>query len=325
MGLTTTTLTLLGTIYLSRIALALYRFTSIYILHTSHLPKYHHLSRTGSPPWALITGASDGIGRGYAIALASHSFNLILHGRNQEKLLTVQQTLKDRYPKIETRLLVLDASVATPESQKELEREIEKLKDLHITVLINNVGTGTTPDGHVFRKFQEEYSHNIDFVINTNARFPVTLTRAVLPLMMRNGGPALVLTMGSISDIGSPYLSTYSASKSFVLSFSRSLAREMHAEGRANIEVLGIMTCSVTDTGTSVEEPRTVVCPGAEEFARAALGRVGCKIGVGDGVVEGWWAHWLLRGLLGQLPEGVMRTLLVGGVRSEMGKEGKWA
>ncbi|KAH6670464.1 short chain dehydrogenase/reductase [Halenospora varia] len=306
MGLTVTILTLLGTIYLSRIALALYRFISIYILHTSHLPKYHHFSKTGSPPWALITGASDGIGRGYALALASHSFNLILHGRNQEKLLSVQKTLKERYPKIETRLLVLDASLASPESQKELEREAEKLKGLHITILINNVGTGTTPSGHVFRRFQEEDPQNINFMVNTNARFPLMLTRLVLPSMLAHAKPALILTMGSITEIGSPYLSTYSASKSFILAFARSLTREMHAEGRTNIEVLGIMTCSVTDTGTTciVEEPRTVVCPGAEEFARAALARVGCRIGVGDGVVEGWWAHWLLRGCWGNCRRG---------------------
>ncbi|TVY52647.1 Very-long-chain 3-oxoacyl-CoA reductase, partial [Lachnellula suecica] len=273
MAILTNILTSIGALWLSSFLFKTARFIRIYMRRSS-LPRYHHASSSGSPAWALITGASDGIGSGYAHELARHSFNLILHGRNPTKLLSVQKSILALYPTVQIKLMVLDASTC---SAAEIEREVAKLRELHVTVLVNNVGTGTTPSGHVFANLEDEETGDIDALINTNARFPALLTHFVLPLLLSHKKPALILNMGSISDTGSPYLSVYSATKAFDTAFSKALRREMKAEG-TDVEVLAIMTAQVTGTGTN-DEPVSVVMPDAGVFARSALARVGVREG----------------------------------------------
>lgn len=314
MGLLTTSLAALGIIWLSSLILKFATFVRIYTRPCS-LPRYHHRSSTGSTPWALVTGASDGIGKGYACELARHGFNLILHGRNQCKLSAVENAILELYPKTQIRFLILDSITCSPSC---IEEAVAELRDLHLTVLINNVGTGTTPCGHVFSNFEDEEPRNIEAMINTNARFPALLTRFVLPLLLSHNKPALILTMGSISGAGTPYLSTYSAAKAFDTAFSKALRREMIAEGR-DVEVLAIMTAMVTDTSTS-KGGRSWMCPDAGWYARSALARVGC----GREVVEGCWAHALVMRFTESIPEGWYTGMLTESIREEGKIEGKW-
>jgi 17beta-estradiol 17-dehydrogenase / very-long-chain 3-oxoacyl-CoA reductase len=308
----------IGAIWVSRWILNTTRFFYIFF-RPSLLSRYHHLSTSGAPPWAIITGASDGIGKGYARELARQKFNLILHGRNRSKLEDVAREIKSTYPATNIRIVISDATKYGSESSKEIQAIVEEIKDLHITILINNVGTGTRPSGHVFSNFESDDPKDLDAIINTNARFPVQFTRAILPLLFSHGKPTLLLTMASISEIGSPFLSVYSASKAFNKAWSCALKREFAAEGR-NIEVLAIMTAQVTETATAKENPSLII-PGAGEFARLALSRVGC----GWDVVEGCWSHAVLRAVTTRLPWGVFSGILTRSVREEMKKEGKSA
>lgn len=314
MGLLTTFFTAIGAISLSVVSFKTARTIYIYI-RPSSLPRYLHTSSSGQPPWALVTGASDGIGKAYASELARHGFNVILHGRNITKLQSVQKCIASLYPKIQTRVMVLDAATC---SASDIKAKVDELRDLHLTVLINNVGTGTTPDGHVFSNLEAETPANIDFLLNANARFPALLTHFALPLLLSHSRPALILTMGSISDVGSPYLSIYSGTKAFDTTFSRALRKEMMAEGR-DVEVLAIMTLQVTGTASDGASKRSVMSPDAGDFARCALARVGC----GREVVEGCWAHCLVRSLMGVLPEKTFSRILVNSVKEEMQVEGK--
>ncbi|TVY88379.1 Very-long-chain 3-oxoacyl-CoA reductase, partial [Lachnellula willkommii] len=242
MSIAANILTLTGTLTLLTLLFKTARFIHIYT-RPSSLPRYLHTSPSGQSPWALVTGASDGIGRGYAHELASHGFNIILHGRNPYKLSSVQASILAAHPKTQTRLMVLDATTC---SAPDIAAAVKELAcaGLHVTVLVNNVGTGTTPSGHVFANFEDEDASDIDAIINTNARFPALITHFVLPILQT---PALILTMASISDVGSPYISVYSGTKAFDSSFSKALRREMIAEGR-DVEVLAVMTAMVTET-----------------------------------------------------------------------------
>ncbi|EPE36599.1 NAD(P)-binding Rossmann-fold containing protein [Glarea lozoyensis ATCC 20868] len=306
----------IGAVWVSRWILNITRFLYTF-LRPSSLSRYHHLSPTGAPPYALITGASDGIGKGYAFELARQNFNLILHGRNKSKLLSVSSAIKNIYPDTIIRIVISDATQSGDVTLREINEIVEQIKDLHITILINNVGTGTRPSGHVFSNFESDDPADLDALINVNARFPIQFTRQILPLLFSHSQPTLLLTMASISEIGSPYLSVYSATKAFMKAWSCALAREFKAEGR-DVEVLAIMTAQVTGTATEGME-RNVFVPDARCFARSALGRVGC----GGDVVEGWWSHAVLRGVMGRLPGGVFTGILTRSVRGEMGKVGK--
>jgi len=128
MALPAALLTALGTLTLTLLFLRLSRF--LYLnLRPSSLPRYLH-SPDNHEPWALITGATDGIGKTAAHTLAQHGFNIILHGRNASKLSSLAATLHHSFPARRFRPAVLDASLASSTA------------DLHLTVLVNNVAGG---------------------------------------------------------------------------------------------------------------------------------------------------------------------------------------
>jgi len=281
----------------------------IYIFtRTSSIKRYLHKSKKGHTPWAIITGASDGIGKAYAHLLAAEGLNLVIHGRNISKLQAVQKDLQASYPQLQFRIFVCDASESGPEVLKRIEDFANGLEDLHVTVLINNVGGGQKLNGPMMQAFHEDVPGDIDGLINLNARFLAQITHAVLPHLLAHSQPSLILTMGSISDIGTPYVLTYSSSKAFDLPFSKGLKREMIVEGR-NVEVLGIMVGEVTDVGWD-RAGGTLMKPTSGTFAKAALQKVGC----GEDVVAAWWVHGLVWWAVGFMSDRLLRMVLVQGI-----------
>ena len=302
------------------------RFIYTYIRPSSIL-RYHHLQPlTNHPPWALITGSSDGIGKSYASLLASKGFNIILHGRNPLKLETIRQTMQDAHPDLDFRVLVLDASRDGVDANREIKDAVDSLKDLHVTILINNVGGGEKYDGPFMEPYIQYTPRDIDRLLNVNARFPTQITRAMLPLLKMHGGPALIMTMGSMSDFGMPYMSIYSAAKAFDLTFSKALKRELDAECevvtgidgkmkkiRSQIEVLGIMTGGVTQVAWD-KTKGNLFRPGAETLAKAALERVGC----GRDVVAAYLPHALIWPMPDLLPKWLFEWVVVKTSQMEM-------
>ncbi|CAF0934894.1 unnamed protein product [Adineta ricciae] len=98
---------------------------------THPLSKYRH----GNKPYAIVTGATYGIGRGLVFELARNNFNVVIHGRNPEKLHNVQREIIDLYPTISVQIAILDAAENT------LSDAITNVvKELHVTILINFLG-----------------------------------------------------------------------------------------------------------------------------------------------------------------------------------------
>ncbi|KUJ11193.1 NAD(P)-binding protein, partial [Mollisia scopiformis] len=170
--------------------------------------------------WAIVTGLTDGIGLNYVRELAELGFNIVVHGRNAKKLDQVHHDLKYSYPHLQFRALLLEASTS---DLKSVNAAVDGIRDLHVTVLINNVGTAAKNDGPFLEPFVQTSAEDVDLLINVNARFPMQFTRAVLPLLLAHGGPALIMTLGSMTEYGIPYLLSYSCLKSFDLAFSRAL------------------------------------------------------------------------------------------------------
>jgi len=290
MNIPITILGVIGATYLSSILAKILQFIYIHFLRRSSITRYRHNHHSSSAsPWAIVTGSTDGIGLAYAYQLANLGFNVVLHGRNSIKLHHVRHELQNEYPHLQFRILLIDASKSGAESLKDIHDTVEGLKDLHITILINNVGTGAKNDGPVMQSFIETTPEDIDLLMNVNARFPMQFTHAVLPHLLSHGGPSLIMTMGSVASVGIPYMTTYSCNKSLDLAFSRALRRDIMAEGRNNVEVLGIMVAGVTDVGWD-KTPGDLFRPKSGEFAKKALEMVGC----GEDVVAPWWSHALI-------------------------------
>ncbi|KAK2006194.1 short chain dehydrogenase, partial [Colletotrichum eremochloae] len=184
--------------------------------------------------WAVVTGASAGVGLGCAQELALRGFNVVLFGHDEDALenaraLIESECLRRHKGDVAVRLVVLDAVAS---SAQQVQAAIDGLADLDVTVLVNNVGgvpAAQQQGSSVQRPLREMSVDDVDATIDLNARFMARLTRLMLPALARNG-PSLVLNVGS-TTAGSA--AVYSGAKAFVASFSRSLTREMAAEGAA--------------------------------------------------------------------------------------------
>jgi 17beta-estradiol 17-dehydrogenase / very-long-chain 3-oxoacyl-CoA reductase len=307
-------LVVMGTIWTSLLTLKVLNFIWIYFLRPSSIRKYHHNHiHSSAPPWAIITGASDGIGKQYAHELARLDFNIVLHGRNATKLHHLRTELHDEFPHLSFRVILADASKSGSESSKHIQEIVDSLRDLHVTILINNVGSGGYRDGTVYAEIQDTEPEDIDHLINVNARFPAQFTRAVVPLLLSHGGPALIMTMGSMGELGCPKLSLYGAAKCFDTSFSRALRREMMLAGREHVEVLGIMTGSVTGVSHN-KNKATLQMPDSGDFARGAIQKVGC----GRDVVAATPFQGLVWNMVGAMPLFLRDRSLASGVKRDM-------
>ena len=282
----------LGATTASYTALRFLRFCYLYT-RPSSIKRYLY----GNTPWALVTGASDGIGRGIAQELATHGFNVVLHGRNPEKLERTKTLLQDQHQNLQFRTVVLNASTATYQQIDDL---VASLGHLNLTVLVNNVG------GNVkVQPLEDNTAEEIDSSINVNARFPTQLTRALLPKLARPDGPTLIMNIGSLADSGVPYATVYGGSKAFNMAMSSSLAVEGKVEGKG-IEVLAIPVGRVTDVGHN-KESSSFFTPTARTMARACVDRVGC----GRQVVVGYVGHAIQKLLIDMLPQIVFEKLVV--------------
>jgi len=271
-------------------------------LSPSKLYRYHH-DKLGST-WALVTGGSDGIGRGFVDNLLAQGFNVLLHGRNSEKLDRIQKELSKQYPNESIRTVVSDASATTPDIDA-IGNAVTSLPG-PLTVLINNVGG--TPPGSDFSTVDAQSSSYIDSLINMNLRFPTQVTRALLPTLKTNK-PSLIINIGSVAgELPMPYVTTYGACKSFNNHFSRALKAEMRAEGLAGqVEVLGVLVAKVISASTK-ENRVDFFTATSDQLAKAALAKVGC----GKALVWAWWRHWVQSLALAVVPEALLERILVG-------------
>ena len=225
----------------------------------------------------------------------------MIHGRNLTKLEERKSRLDQEFPNVKFRVLVADASSL---SDGLVESLVASLIDIHLTVLVNNVGGSST-----VKPLEDYTAHEVDNLINLNARFPVQLTRALLPRFTKTSDPILIMTIGSLGDAGVPYAVPYGSSKAFDMSMSASLEIEVRSEGK-NIEAIGIRVGAVTEV-THRNVAATFLVPGARTMAKAALARVGS----GKPIVVGYYGHAIQRFVFDALPVAAREIVIVSAMK----------
>lgn len=168
--------------------------------------------------YALITGSSQGIGKGYAMELAERGHHLLLVALPEPNLNETAKEIREKF-KVKVDTLGIDLS------QLKAPQEVYnwcKENDYTVDILVNNAGiAGTT----VFDETPIEYS---DLRIMLNVRALVLLCRLFIP-DLKKLPEAYILNTGSLSAYYSiPYKSVYSASKAFVLNFSKAIREELY-------------------------------------------------------------------------------------------------
>jgi uncharacterized protein len=171
--------------------------------------------------WALITGASAGIGVALAEELAAGGTHLALTARRLDRLQEVADGLQKKHG-VQTQVVAAD--LAKREAPQEI-FEFTKQKGLRIDLLINNAGFGQYGEVH-----HVETQRLLDMV-EVNCTAVVHLTRLFLPEMVaRRSGDILILASTAAFQ-AVPYISTYAATKAFDLFFAEGLAEEMKSHG----------------------------------------------------------------------------------------------
>ena len=191
---------------------------------------------------ALITGASSGLGKEFALIHASKGDNLVLVARSKDKLNALKFELEKQYG---ITVYVIGKDLSDQNAPKMIYDEL-KTRKIQVSYLINNAGFGD------FGLFAETKWEKQLEMINLNVICLTYLTRLFLPDMIKNEFGKILNVASTAAFQPGPTMSVYFATKAFVLSFSEAIADELR------------------DTGVTV----TALCPGATETgfkAAAAL------------------------------------------------------
>ncbi|XP_008063318.2 very-long-chain 3-oxoacyl-CoA reductase-B-like [Carlito syrichta] len=233
-------------------------------------------ARRGAPwlrahgAWAVVTGATSGIGKAYAHELAQRGLNIVLISRSLSKLELEAKEIERLHGR-NTRVIVADFTGGL-EIYEAIEAE---LQDLEIGVLVNNVGM-------VYSRLPqkllngENVAKRISDIVNCNIMSVVQMTRLILPQMVTRG-KGIIINISSVTDSHPwPLLAMYSASKAFVRSFSKAVGAEYFPEG---ITVQTVSPFLVATNMTSLFKPGLLVKT-PQDFARKALDTLGLSLDV---------------------------------------------
>jgi short-subunit dehydrogenase len=172
------------------------------------------LSRYG--PWALVAGASDGIGESFARDLARRGVNVVLVARRDAVLESVAARLRADFG-IETRVVVAD--LTSPDLGATI---AAATGDLEIGLLVYNAGAVHGATG-----FLDQPLANTLALVDLNCRGPMTLVHRLGSAMRARGRGGILLVTSVSALAGASYTATYNATKSFDLIFAESLWHEL--------------------------------------------------------------------------------------------------
>jgi uncharacterized protein len=209
---------------------------------------------------ALVTGASSGLGVGYAHELAQRGADLVLVARRQERLEALAVELAEKYG---TKSTVIPIDLSRPDAVGEL---VTDITDRGITVgtLVNNAGFGTF--GHFVDLDPARESQEV--AVNVQAL--TALTRALLPGLLRTAitnphGAALVNLASTAAFQPLPHMAVYGATKAYVLSFTQALWYETRGTG---LKVLAVCPGPVSTEFRDVARNREASYGGTFTVAR---------------------------------------------------------
>lgn len=171
--------------------------------------------------WALVTGASSGIGHEFAVQLARAGANLVLVARREERLQALARTLEQEHG-IAVRVMALDlAGSGAVDSLRARLREA----GIRVRLLVNNAGAGR------WGRFEETPSQDYERINALNTTALVALCRGLFDDLRSFPASAVINVSSAAAYQPVPYMAMYAASKAFVHSFSQALHGEWKEQG----------------------------------------------------------------------------------------------
>jgi len=223
--------------------------------------------------WALVTGASAGIGSEFCRALARERMSCVLTARREDRLQALAAELERDYG-IATRVVAVD--LAAPGGVEHLAGAVE---DLEIGVLVNNAGFGYAG------RFERQESERLQAMVQLNCLTPMLLTKRLLAGMRARGRGAVIITGSAAGAQPVPLNCVYAATKAFDRLLGEGLWAELQGTG------VDVLVLEPGPTLTEFQAAAGEVSHGGQRPAhvvRVALDALGEQ----PSVVAGWY-NWL--------------------------------
>ena len=262
-------------------------------------------------PWALIAGASDGVGAAFAAAIARNGINVVLLARRAEVLNDVAEGIHGRTG-VETRVVVADLSA--PDATESV---LSATDDLDIGLMVYCAGADAD-----FAPFLENSINAAERMLQRNCLIPMQLTHQYGRAMVERGRGGIVILSSGAAFVGAPNMVTYGATKAFDMIFAEALWCELRDKG---VDALAVVL-GETDTPSlrRLREERGLAGPdepvpgstAVEEVVSAAFESLGRKPTCMAG-------KQIRRGarLISPIPRGVLVRLMIRMSRRAMGAD----
>jgi len=252
--------------------------------------------------YALVTGASRGIGRALSLQLAQRGHDLLLVARSEDQLTVLAEEISARHQR-QARVLALD--LAAPGAAEAVAAWAQAQTD-QLAVLVNNAGYG------LWGRFEQLGLAEQQNMLQLNMALPVALTHALLPALHRVPKGYVLNVASTAAYQAVPSLALYAASKAFLLSFSRGLRYELKP---TNVSVSclcpGATTTSFADRagmGAELQATANKVAMTAEAVAEAAVaGLLAGEAEIIPGVL-----NKVSAGLTSVVPKGLVEKIAAG-------------
>jgi len=171
--------------------------------------------------YALITGASTGMGYEYAVLFAKDGKNIVVLARSRDKLEGLKKDLEKAQG---TKVMVLVKDLSDPKAPQEVFSELEKA-GINVDVLVNNAGYD------VYGKFQDTDWLKEAQMIQVNVLALTQLTKLFLKKMLERKSGRILNVSSGVGLIPAPWSSVYGGTKHYVLGFSNAIAHELKGTG----------------------------------------------------------------------------------------------
>ena len=189
--------------------------------------------------WAVVTGASSGLGREFALELARRGHPVLAVARRVERLRSLAEEVAAHGG-------VLEPLVADLSSAEGIDALLARARSLDVALLVNNAGLAS------YGPFASTSAGREVDLVRLNVEAIVTLTRGLLPQLLAGGRGGVINVASQMAFQPMPYFAAYAASKAFVLSFSEALAEELRGTGVCVTAVApGFMSTDFADVAGS--------------------------------------------------------------------------
>ena len=245
--------------------------------------------RSNYGPWALVTGASDSMGRAFAFELAKLGFAVVLVARSEDKLEDLSREIKVRFGVL-TEVIAADLG-----NSQQIEALIKQTYKLDVGLFVAAAGFGTSGP---FREAALAEELNM---IDVNCRAVTEITHHIANRLVKRGKGGIILFGSLVGFQGVPRAANYAGTKAYIQTFVEGLRRELKPEG---VDVLSVAPGPVS-SGFAARANMQLSGAKPEDVPMAALRALGRQTTVRPGFLAKF-----LEGSLMPLPRSMRTTIM---------------